>query len=162
MIYGLGTVSLSDVTFGTLNTGIVPHGNLIRTSAWDRNLAPVTVLGADTDIVVGTSLTVTANDLVLVFASLYMLKGAPAGMSYARVMLHAGTATLVFLGNRTYVANRIPSQPAGGIWETTIATMVRVTGSGTMALKLTGWSNGSNGAVAIDEGQLGVWALYGS
>ncbi len=162
MIFGLGTVSLSDITWGILSTGVVPLGRMLRTSMWGDNAGDVTVLAAYTNIVVLGSVDVAVGDILLMNASLFMTKGAATGSSNAYIDKDSGTATVRFLSTARVAGCTWGSVYIGEAHGGSISAIGRVTVGGTFVLRLYASSAVSSSHVAAEDGQLGIWVLRGN
>lgn len=160
MIYGVGTVSLDDVTYGVLSTGVIPNGRRLRTMARGRNLGPLSIPAAWTNCVTLTSMAVTAGDWVQILAVIQATMGGVLGVNSFQIDRGAGTATIEFAYDRRDLIDHIPYVPANSNVGKTIYGIGRVTVGGTLIPELNAHSTGSNLAIAAADAQLTANVLW--
>ena len=115
--------------------------------------------GTDTEIVTLDLGSVTAGDRIYVAASTLFSGGNAAGANASSIAKSSGTATI-----QTFVANSTIVQNA--YWTASIANVylnqsgiIKVTGSGTLVLKLLFLTQGTGGIVGIGNGQIYAFFL---
>ena len=126
-----------------------------------ENAALVTVTALGVPIVSLPSITVAVGDRVLVYASLLATKGATAGNDSIWVSQSAGTAVGTFLHNYS-ILKHIESVLANGDLAIVLAGVFKITGAGTLTLRLDGDSAGSDSSVAAGNADIHALVLRGT
>lgn len=132
---------------------ITPLSQIKRIEVTASNSTDVTIGVGATTIVTANFGTVINKDRILVASHCYLTKGATSGMTAIYVDKSSGTATIAFHKDRptlqqraSVLANEDPLFTACGICS--------ITATGTLVLKLTGTSAGSNAVVSASDGQI--------
>lgn len=152
-------LSLDTVT-GLLGASKIPLSLLRVDEQTAQNAIAVTVGAGATTIVNLASVTVAVGDRIVFTAQVIMLKGATAGLTTMQVNKSSGTATIA-LGVDATVAEDAHEQPNATTHKFTLSGVFQVTGAGTAVITLGGLSAGSNGTVAIGDGDLHAMVLRG-
>lgn len=154
---GNGSYILNGLTIdstGKVSAGIVPLARMQRTEGDAANSGSVTVNVSLITIVTLNLGTVNSGDRILISAAAGLTKGGTTGLTTVLVQQDSGTATIaalsgetrLFAPTTTHLLNTLFTFPVNGI--------IRVTGTGTLVLKLAGTSSSSDSTVAIGAGQL--------
>lgn len=154
------------VDTGLLGTALLPLSMLRVQESFASNAGAVAVLAANTTIVSAAVLTVAIGDRILIGYEVAHLKGAVAGDSRFFIQQTAGAGTVLFLNNAGALAGigaiaNLPNQVNATTWPASGFVEARATVAGTVTLSLVGASQGSNGNVAIGDGQIHVEHLRG-
>jgi hypothetical protein len=115
----------------------------------------VTVTAVSTTMFTLNLGSVVAGDIVLFHGQFGGTKGGTAGTVGWDIQKTAGTATMVFNNNFTYLANLNPALPAAAIAGGPIGGFGRITGSGTCTVTFSADSAGSNVTSAFAD----CWAI---
>ena len=126
-----------------------------------ENAGAVTVTALGVAIVSLPSMTVAVGDRVLVYASLLAVKGATAGDDSVWVSQAAGTAVGTFLHNYS-ILKHIESVLASGNLAIVLAGVFKITGAGTLTLRLDGDSAGSDSTVSAGAADIHALVLRGT
>ena len=168
MMLVTGAVREEDVVFsdtGHIHTGGV-QGNTLGIDAIKvdeqsaENAGVLTVTGVTTEIVQLPSMTVAAGDRIIITAYIARTKGATAGRSMVYVEKLSGTATIVVANDQVRISE-VPYDQISVVALATIAGVWKVTGAGTLVLRMFGISEGSNYTVEAGDGQLHALVLRG-
>lgn len=151
---------------GLLGTALIPLSLLRVQESFASNAGAVAVLAANTTVVSAAVITVAVGDRILIGYEVAHLKGAVAGDSRFFIQQTAGTGTVLFLNNAGALAGvgaiaNLPNQVNATTWPASGYVEARATVAGTVTLSLVGASQGSNGNVAIGDGQIHVEHLRG-
>jgi hypothetical protein len=144
---------------GLIGASLIPLSMLRRDEASGENAGSVTVLATNTALVdVATAVAVAVGDRILVYAKVGATKGAASGTIAISVIKQAGTATGVWTfdegsmpDERSVTALEFAAFPISGVF--------RVTGAGTLTLRLQGRSAGSNADVGAGDADLYLLTL---
>jgi len=134
--------------------------SLVRTEVAGRNSS-----GALTDITSGITVatvdcgTVVTGDRILVTAFFVYTGGNGTDSVSANVLLSSGTATLAYLDTSGGLYGSSSNAASGNC---SVNGIIKVTGSGTCVLKLTGTDAGTNADIAQNFGQIHALVLKGS
>lgn len=128
-----------------------PALSIGSTEAYDGTAATATVLSSETDILSIDLGTVNAGERWIVtqvnndtgIAGVWT-KGATGGLTHAFVKKSSGTATIDFAGGVQTELMQSETLVANAIWSTQLTGVLRVLTSGTLVLKYSGTSIGSN------------------
>lgn len=101
----------------------------------------------------------TAGDRIAVYGGFDALKGDTAGPVLIQFVKKSGTATIEFLHDQTALSGREGVILAAADVNKTLAAVVKVTGSGTLDLQLSGRSEVSTSNVTAGNGQLYAYFL---
>lgn len=101
--------------------------------------------------------TVTAGDRIYVETYANIVKGATRGATNGSITKDSGTAVIETLDNLTSITEQVTSE-ASDVDTVSPVGVLRVTTGGTLSIKFTGTSSGSNGTVAINGGQ--IYAIF--
>jgi hypothetical protein len=135
---------------------------LRRNRASGENAGAVTLLGGLTTLLdVAAGADVAIGDEVLVEARINGTKGAAAGNTNINVVQTAGTATGVWVHDQAGAQDERWVGASQSV-VVSLTALFRVTGAGTLTLRLQGFSGGSNTTVAIGEADLNLHTLRGS
>jgi hypothetical protein len=165
----LGAVREEDITFsaaGHAHTGGA-QGNTLGLDALQvdqqsaENAGAVTVNAVGVTIVALPSMTVAVGDRVLVYSRVNLTKGATAGITTNTILKTSGTAVVVAYNDFVNVLLEV-YQNASEALTMKSAGLFKVTTAGTLTLGLRAASNGSDGTVAIGDGQLHALVLRGT
>jgi hypothetical protein len=144
---------------GLMGTGLIPLSMLRRGEASGENAGVVTILAAQTALVdVATAVDVAIGDRVIVYAQARATKGVTAGTTDISVIQQAGTATGVWTHNN---ASMIDFRDVGASVDAQfyLSGIFRVTGAGTLTLRLQGRSAGSNSNAPAASAELYLLTL---
>ncbi len=165
MAFSPTAAAVLDMTWATglLGLGLIPLSMLARDQASGVSGIAITLLAADTDIVsVATAVNVAVGDRVLVYAKASTItKGATAGATKIAVGQSAGTATGVWINSAASLA-ATDNQIAAEVSERVLSSIYRITGAGSLTIKLVGSSAGSNATLAAGGGMLYLLTLRDS
>ncbi len=155
-----------DISNGLLGAGLIPLSLLQVQESFASNAGAVAVLAANTTVVSAAVITVAVGDRILIGYEVAHLKGAVAGDSRFFLQQTAGAGTVLFLNNAGALAGvgaiaNLPNQVNATTWPASGFVEARATVAGTVTLSLVGASQGSNGNVAIGDGQIHVAHLRG-
>jgi hypothetical protein len=162
MIYGSGLVSLDDITYGVLSTGIVPLGRSWGPTLWERNLAPIVMGAGETNLVVPVSLAVNTGDGAFIWATVAALKAAGAGQNVVTVKDNGSTAVYSLMANKNQLSDSDYGVVAGKASYHALATFARITTGGNLTMKLVGFSNGGTSDVGAEDAQIMIVVWKGS
>ena len=126
-----------------------------------ENAAAVTLPAGGLLIVALPEMTVAVGDRVLVYALAIAIKGATDGATMIRVEQLAGTATGIFINDEVNITNS-DHVLANNTARMILAGMYRITGAGTLTLRLLGFSTGSDSTIAIGDGDIHALVLRGT
>ena len=126
-----------------------------------ENAGAVTVITAGVEIVALPAMTVAAGDRVMVYAEIQIAKGVTAGDTSVRVDKLAGTATGVWCDDAPYMKHT-SYVPASDPLRLALSGMYKITGAGTLTLRLFGESEGSDSTVAAGEADIHALVLRGT
>jgi hypothetical protein len=152
---------LDDIAGGTLLAGVVPLARMLRARYKGHNAGAVTVVAGATTVLTLDCGTVVTGDVIRVSAYALFTKGATAGYAYLKLLKDSGAATVEFFDGLSEAAHYRDTVVASGNVTIPITAVVEVTLGGTLTLKLTGYSAGSNSTVAIAGAQMYVEVLTG-
>jgi hypothetical protein len=157
---GGGTDRLSArIDTGLLGGSLIPLSMLRRDEASGENAGGVTLLATNTALVdVATAVDVAIGDRITVYAKVGATKGAVSGTTAISIVKQAGTATGVW----TFDEGSMPDERSVVALEFaafSIAGVFRVTGAGTLTLRLQGRSAGSNSDVGAGDADLYLLTL---
>jgi hypothetical protein len=156
------SVTLDQVVGGTLATGTVPLLRTMRTLVRNANGGIITVLAADTTVVLLSAANVVSGDIIHVTGMARLVKGGVAGAIHLHVVQVAGTASILWGFYGSELGIEIPSLGAGANIHLPVSGYAEVDSSGTCQLALVATSAGSNASVAIGEGQFSAMVLIGA
>ena len=143
---------ISDV--GRQLLGVTPLDLMQRTEVNGENGGSVTVPAGGISILNISLGTVKAGDRILVAGSITIAKGVTGGQTLLRIEKFSGTATIQTFNDRTSIAIDDDTQNASTTFVRDGFGIIKVTGTGTLNLEIVGFSLGSDGTVAIGNGQL--------
>ncbi len=141
--------------------GIVPLARMQVDEQSASNAGAVTVTTSLTAVVLLASMNVVAGDRILYQGFMNLAKGVTAGTTSMVVDKSSGTATIQVY-NTGSTAGNSHDQTASITHKLESSGIIKVTGTGTLVLRIAGVSNGSNGTVAIGDGQLYALQLQGA
>lgn len=118
------------------------------------NAGAVNPTGAQTQLTSIDMGLCVVNQLVIVTASMVMVKGGTLGDSNHGIFQPAGTGVIQFLNALGFAENALPAHPVGLTWEDVITLLGVITTAGTVTLASYARSLGSNGAVGIGGAQI--------
>lgn len=132
--------------------GVVPLARMQRTEASAQSGA-VTVTSSDTSVITLSLGTVNSGDRILVTAWMRATKGATGGTTLMYVGQSAGTATITTLNSEVILKTSM-NVPASSLQDQLISGVIKVTGTGTLTLRITGNSAGSDSSVPSGGSQV--------
>jgi hypothetical protein len=152
-----------NVTTAKILDGAVTAPKFRRFEGSAQNTSPVTVTSSLTTIVSLNCGTVSAGDRVFVQAQASINHTGAVGRILAQIATDTGTTATVQAGHdATVIAHdkEVPAFPAlGGAFS--LAGVFKVTGSGTLVLKLEATSEGSNANAGTNANELYAWVIPG-
>lgn len=120
-----------------------------------KNASGVTIDDNDTNDVVTLDLgTVTAGDRVNVFASMESVSTSTATSQNAVIEKSSGAATISFLEDASRISNSCYTSANGDDILVSVAGKMKVTGSGTLVVKLRSYNESSGCTVSAGDGQI--------
>jgi hypothetical protein len=122
-----------------------------------ENAGLVTLLLAATEIAPLDLGTVKTGDIIRLEGSYTFTRLAAGGAMQILLDKKSGTATAEFLNNKGSVSQKVPAWPSLDTGDMTINNTLRVTGDGTLVVRLSGGSSGANSTVAIGGGQIAAY-----
>ena len=151
-----------DVVFGfdtdtdKMDAGIVPLARMQRTEVSGENASTVTLVASPTvntivDIDLGT---VNSGDRILVNACADLVKASTAGIVLLEILQASGTATIQANHNKPSIADTYWLENGATYDRKLLSGIIKVTGTGTLVLRLRGYSEGSNADVNSGGGEL--------
>jgi hypothetical protein len=151
---------------GLLGAALIPLSLLRVGESFASNAGIITVLAGNTTIVSAAQITVAIGDRILIGYDCRVLKGAATGVTNLFIQKTAGGGTVLFYNNAGIWAGAgALSENPGHVNATQITrpgfVEARATAAGTVTLSLIGTSAGSNGTVAIGDGQIHVDQVRG-
>ena len=163
MKFGPGRISLSDINGGVLSAGVVPWPRLTQDGVINANSGLVTLTGLPTSIFVGSPLNnLAAQDRIIANVKVTVTKGGTTGLTSVRLRQSAGTATVRWESTATEVQNVETAQPNGSVWICTFTVIGYANVGGSSTFEVDGISAGSNGTVAVGDGQLALYVFRNS
>ncbi len=154
--------SLSDITGGTLNSGVVPWPRISRSLVRGENTVAITVTNVDT-LIKGFSIgNVVNTDVIIVWGRAQLTGRTVVGDLFLGLRKNSGSSPIEWLFDNVFAGERIVSAAGAGTHLMTICALAMVTGDGDLVLELFGNSQGSNATVAIGEGQIAAMTLPGT
>lgn len=133
--------------------------DIIVSQVTAQNSAPITVTTSEA-LILGIALgTVTLDSIFFIDWMAPFDKGLTGGESFVRLGKQSGTATIRFMHNQGDVLIRTPDQPASSTWARQMQTVGVVTVGGTLNLRMTGRSLGSDSTVETGAAQFNVLGL---
>ncbi len=138
-----GVSSLSSITGGVMNAGVVPWQRIFSELLTARNGGAVTLplTGVITIAEIQFTSPLVVGDLVLAIAYATALKGATDGASMMRLRAEGGTGTFLSGDTEVDFPARQSNHLAGGNWSVVIPGLFRCTAPGTCHIRLDGQSN---------------------
>lgn len=168
----IGAVQEADIVFsgtGHKHTGGT-DGNTIGLDALQvdeqsaENAGAITLSDPGTGFTVIAalaSMSVVADDRIIVLGDVETTKGATGGLTDIRILKASGTATILF-GNDLGDIQDGKNIAANITHRHNLSGVIKVSGSGTLVLAIQGQSAGSNSTVAIGTGQLYALVIRGT
>lgn len=153
-----GEINYTATNATNLTAGI---SSLIRDEQSAQNAGVITVAVGVTTIVDVASMNVINGDRILITGLCESTKGATAGSTLIEIMQASGTATILTYNGRTELRMNSYDQ-ASEVAYRTLSGIIKVTGTGTLVLRMRGLSNGSDSSVAPSGGQFHALVLKGS
>ena len=129
---------------------------LVRADVAALNSGAVTLPNVQTNITTVDLGTVTNGDRILV-SGFYVFTGG-SGTVDSRVTKNSGTATITALSSSGSLYGSTCNGAAG---QCMVSGVIKVTGTGTLVLALTGSDSGASASIAINLGQLHAMVLKG-
>lgn len=140
-------------TTGVQSKGTVPLARMKRTEVASKNSGTVTLTSSSLTITTIDLGTVNSGDRIFVSSFVSTAKGGTAGRNTVSIAKDSGTATITTCQDATGLTTSFHSI-ASESWNAAVSGMINVTGTGTLVLKMTGVSIGSDSDVTAGNGQL--------
>ena len=123
-----------------------------------ENAAPVTLLSAPTEIISINVGSVKDGDRLMVTSGYDFTRPATSGSMTIYLSQKSGTATIAFDKDRTIAGQEVPAWPALASGNMRLDAVLKVTGDGTLEIKLQGRSSGGNSSSDAGDGQ--IYAIF--
>jgi hypothetical protein len=153
-------LACGDVGAVGFSGGTLPHNhNCGIQEDYSINGSPITLTAGGAIITETLSLgTLKDGDRLEVWANVLATKGATGGRTRLRINKDSGSGTVIWMGNLDQTAGVFEDEeiPAGASRYLNLSAHGFVSGPGSFAVKITGYSDGSDSTVAPNDGQLVV------
>lgn len=138
---GNGFRAIQFVTQGAGSLGVIPLPRLLRVAEVTNTASSLTISSSPSTLTTIDCGTVVSADRVLVFLSVAGQKGVTSGDVTIGIEKDSGTGTIAILSWVFFVTG---AGGGSGVFSQSLMAWVKVTGSGTLVLKVTGSSAGSD------------------
>lgn len=123
-----------------------------------ENAAPVTLLSTQTEIISINVGSVKDGDRLIVTSGYDFARPATMGIMAIDLSQKSGTATIAFDNDRTQVGQVVPAWPASAAGSMRLSAVLKVTGDGTLEIKLQGSSSVGDSTLGTGDGQ--IYAMF--
>lgn len=158
-----GVTTLSDISGGTLSSGVVPWGRMLRTQALGELAANVTIGTVMTTILDVDCGTVTTEDRVLIDLQVSAQPVTADRDALFEIVQGAGTAVVQFNNNDTETLEEIGlllSNPFPRVWNR--FAIARVTTGGSLTLRLRGRVEVGTATVVAADTTMACYVMAGA
>lgn len=146
-----GAITLDQIAGGVLQSGTIPWPRLTIQEIVAKNSGAVTLTAAETVIATNGQISVAVGDRILIEAICTASKGITTGNTSFTIRQDSGTATIRFVDDGVNPVHSFLSHPAGQAWDTVMSVLWEVTGAGTLVMRLSGTSAGSDSTIAAER-----------
>lgn len=157
-----GTITLGQITGGTLNSGTIPAPRFTRFLGSAENAANVTVPAAGVTIVSLDCGTVFVGDLILVSGKMALQKGAAQGNLSLNADKDSGTAVVQENGTNSFATMGLANVGNSNTQHFNGFAIYEVTTGGTLVMKLRATSQAIDSTLLALNGELKIWIIAGS